>query len=153
MTDKKPEPPEPQVTKVVTDGNTIRITQPAAKPGTPHHKQIIELVTPDEFVGGFIDFLREHAIVGLAIGFAIGAQAQSLVKTLLSSFIDPAFTLLFGEALSKRTFTWHFRSHHADFGWGSFVYGILNFLFVLAAIYVLVKVLKLDRLDKPKDKK
>lgn len=107
------------------------------------------VVSSDEFVGGFVNFLREHAIVGLAVGFAIGTQAQTLVKALVAGFIDPVFQLLFGEALSKRTFTLHFHANQADFGWGSVVYGMLNFMFVLAMIYILIKLFNLDKLDKP----
>ena len=152
MTDKKS---EPDVTKVVTPSGTIRIETPA---GSQVHDQrrkhtVIDLVTPDEFVGGFVAFLRENAVVGLAVAFAIGSQAQSLVKTVVASFIDPTFTLLFGEALSKRTFALRFHHHLAHFGWGSFVYGLLDFLFVLATIYAIVKLLNLDKLDKPKDTK
>lgn len=150
MTDKKP---QPDVTKVITDTGTIRIETPASKGAKGHRRTraVVDLVTPDEFVGGFVDFLREHAIVGLAIGFAIGSQAQQLVKTVVSGFIDPAFSLFFGKALSNRTFTLHFRHHFANFGWGSVVYGLLDFLFVLAAIYLIVKLLALDKLDKPKE--
>jgi large conductance mechanosensitive channel protein len=151
MSETKPVKTE-EVTKVVAAGETIRIEAPSGSHVTKrkHQRMVVDLVSPDEFVGGFIDFLREHAIVGLAVGFAIGTQAQSLVKTLVSSFIDPLFQLLFGGALSKQTFTLHFRSHHANFGWGSFVYGLLDFIFVLAAIYFIIKVFNLDKLDKPK---
>jgi large-conductance mechanosensitive channel len=111
----------------------------------------VAVIVPDEFVGGFVNFLREHSVVGLAIGFVIGLQAQLLVKQLVDSFISPAFTLFFGQSLTHRTFTLHFHSHMGTFGWGAFVYGLLNFLFVLAAIYAIFKYLKLDRLDKPKE--
>jgi large-conductance mechanosensitive channel len=102
-------------------------------------------------VGGFINFIREHAIVGLAIGFVVGQQAQGVIKQLITSFIDPAFQLIFGKKLSERTFTLHFGDNYANFGWGGMVYVLLNLVFVLAVIYILIKVLKLDKLDKPKD--
>lgn len=100
--------------------------------------------------GGFISFLRENAVVGLAVGFVIGAQVQSVVKQLIASFVDPLFTLLFGKALSQRTATFHFNGHAADFAWGSFAYALIDFLFVLLAVYLIIKILKLDKLDKPK---
>ncbi|HZL08059.1 MAG TPA: MscL family protein [Candidatus Dormibacteraeota bacterium] len=131
-------------------GGTIRFEIPTG--GRQHKPQIV--VSPDIHpVSGFVDFLREHAVVGLAIGFVIGTQVQSLVKQLVSSFIDPLFKLLLGQALSQRTFTldWHGRS--ANFGWGGFVYALLDFLFVLATIYVVVKFLNLDELGKPKRKR
>lgn len=148
MTDSKS---DQNATTITTTGNTVKVTPP--KGNSNRRQRVSVVVSPDELVGGFVNFLREHAIVGLAVGFAIGAQAQTLVKTLVSSFIDPSFQLLFGQALSKRTFTLHFRSHVADFGWGAFIYGLLNFLFVLGAIYCIVKLLNLDKLDKPKEGK
>lgn len=137
-------------TQIVTTGNTVRIEQPQSS--RQHRPKISVVVGPETNpVSGFVDFLREHAVVGLAIGFIIGTQAQGLVKLLIASFIDPAFQLLFGKALSQRTFTLHFHTHAANFGWGSFVYGLLNFVFVMAAIYIIIKSLKLDKLDKPKE--
>jgi large-conductance mechanosensitive channel len=97
-----------------------------------------------------VGFIREHAIVGLAVGFVIGTQVQTVVKQLVASFIDPAFELLFGSNLTNATYTWHFHGRYANFGWGAFVYGLLDFLFVLIAIYALIKFFKLDKLDKPK---
>lgn len=104
-----------------------------------------------EQVGGFFNFVREHAIVGLAVGFVVGAQAQSVVKQLITSFVDPAVALFFGGAkLSARTFTLHFAGNHADFGWGAMVYVLLNLLIVLATVYAVIKIFNLDKLDKPK---
>jgi large-conductance mechanosensitive channel len=136
-------------TRPVTTGSNIRFEEPSSQRG---RKSAADLIGPDQFVGGFINFLREHAVVGLAIGFVIGLQAQTLVKQLVDSFISPAFNLFFGESLVHRDFTLHFHNHAGTFGWGAFVYGLLNFLFVLAAIYAIFKYLKLDKLDKPKEK-
>jgi large-conductance mechanosensitive channel len=141
---------QPSRSKVVTGGSTIRFEPP--KSHRQHHPVVT--VSPDlqHPVSGFVDFLREHAVVGLAIGFVIGLQVQTLVKQLVASFIDPLFQLLFGKALSQRTFTLHWHSQAANFGWGAFVYGVLDFLFVLATVYATVKLLKLDKLDQPKKK-
>ena len=131
-----------------TSGSTIRFEQPRS---SRQHKPKV-IVGPDIHpVGGFVDFLREHAVVSLAIAFVIGLQSQTLVKQLVASFIDPLFKLLFGQALSLRTFTvdWHGRS--ASFAWGAFAYGLLDFIFVLLAVYAIVKFLSLDKLDKPKE--
>lgn len=103
-------------------------------------------------VSGFVGFLREHSIVGLAVGFVAGSQAQTVVKQLISSFIDPSFQLFFGGAkLSERTFTLHLWHNSAKFGWGGMMYALINLIFVLAIIYALIKIFKLDRLDKPKE--
>ena len=105
--------------------------------------------TQPKTFSGFIGFIRENAVVGLAVGFVIGAQVQSVVKQLIASFVDPLFQLLFGKALSQRTAVFHLNGHTADFAWGSFAYVLIDFLFVLLAVYLIIKILKLDKLDKP----
>lgn len=131
----------------------------APRQNARHHvrrarKSMID-IAPDVFsqpVSGFVMFLREHAIVGLAIGFVIGTQVQSMVKQLTDSFINPLFALLFSgnKSLAARTFTLHFGGRHANFGWGAFAYALLDFLFVLAVLYTLIKLFGLDKLDKKK---
>ena len=138
-------------TKITTTANTVSIKSPAGK--GKHKPNISVIVESEEAVQGFFGFLRENAIVALAVGFVVATQVQSLVKQLISSFIDPLFTLFLGEALSKRTLTLHFHTHTASFSWGSFVYNLLDFVFVLAAIYAIIKLFKLDKLDKKPKKK
>lgn len=101
-------------------------------------------------VGGFTLFLRQHAVVALAIGFVVATQIQALAKQLIASFIDPSFKLLFGKALSQRTYTWHFHGRAANFGWGAFVYAMLDVFFVLITIYIAVRVFKLENLGSAK---
>jgi len=131
----------------VTAGTTVRFQQPKSTRKPKPRVAVAQEMNP---AAGFVNFLREHAVVGLAIGFVIGTQVQTLVKQLVASFIDPLFQLLFGQALSQRTSTLHWHGRAASFGWGAFVYGLLDFIFVLAAIYFIVKFFNLDKLDKPK---
>ena len=142
---------------VVANGKKVTIQKPRSRRKAfkdalaPADGLVDDLVFDN--VGGFVTFLREHAIVGLAVGFVIGAQVQAVVKQLIASFIDPFSKLLFGGQLSKQTFTLNWRHGAADFGWGAFAYVLVDFLFVLAIIYVVIKFLKLDKLDLPKPKK
>jgi large-conductance mechanosensitive channel len=102
-----------------------------------------------EQVGGFITFIREHAIVGVAIGFVVGTQAQAVVKQLIDSFITPALNLLIGGAsLDKRMFNLSLFHNTQAFYWGKMALVLVNLLVVLATIYILVRVLNLDKLDK-----
>jgi|SRR5665213_434454 len=135
---------------VNTEGE-IRIDPP--KSSRPHHQNPL-LVAPELHpVSGFLDFLREHSVVSLAIAFVIGLQSQTLVKQLVTSFIDPLFSLLFGRALSSRTFTLNWHDRAVNFTWGAFAYALLDFIFVLGAVYAIVKILSLEDLDKPRRKK
>jgi large conductance mechanosensitive channel protein len=131
-------------TTVKTDGATVTVKQPTGK----KKKTTVEVATRP--VGGFIEFLRERAVVGLAVAFVLGTQIQTVVKQLISSFIDPMFQLLFSgnKALSNRTFTLHFESRYANFGWGALMYTLIDFLFVAFAVYAVIKLFQLDKLDK-----
>ncbi len=91
-------------------------------------------------------------MVTLAIGFVIATQVQGLVRLLVAGFIDPLSKLMFGHALSNRTFTLHWHARAANFAWGSFIYGLIDFLFVLVVIYLFIKIFRLDKLNKPKNK-
>ena len=99
-------------------------------------------------IHGFAEFLRAHAIVGLAVGFVLGAQVQLLANQLIDSFLDPFLKLLTGSGLKNRFFVMHFNGNVSVFHWGSFVFSLIDFLFVIGVLYVIIKVLKLEKLDK-----
>jgi len=100
-------------------------------------------------VHGFSRFLISHNVITVAVGFIIALQAQTLVKQLVSSFIDPLFILLFGQSLTTRAFSITFHGRTQPFTWGAFVYTFFSFLFILFVIFVIVKLLKFDKYDDP----
>lgn len=104
-------------------------------------------------VQGFIDFLREQSVVGLAIGLVLGTQAKALVDQLIASFINPLVGLLLpgGGTLKDKSFTLDWGGKTGTFGWGAFVLAILTFIIVAAVVYFAFKGLKLDKLDKKKE--
>jgi large-conductance mechanosensitive channel len=102
-----------------------------------------------EQLGGFINFLSEHAVVGVAIGFIVGLQAQTLIKQLVASFVTPLFSLLVGQNLQNDRITIH-GTDPVVFAWGSFIYTLADFVVVLLFIYLVVKIFRLDKLDKKK---
>ena len=121
------------------------------------HKPNINVIIESEEAfkhqfSGFFGFLRERAVVGLAVGFVVATQVQGVVKQFIDGFINPAFTLWFGgEQLNKREFVVHLHGRTGKFGWGGVVYALVDFLFVVAIIYLLIKLFKLDKFDKKKD--
>jgi large conductance mechanosensitive channel len=104
-------------------------------------------------VSGFVDFLREQSVVGLAIGLVLGTQAKALVDQLVISFLNPLTGLLLpGEGtLKQKTFDFTFNHKTAQFGWGAFVSSFLTFVLVAAIVYYVFKGLRLDKLDKKKE--
>ncbi|MGF7229139.1 MAG: MscL family protein [Candidatus Saccharibacteria bacterium] len=109
-------------------------------------------LTPKPHLTGFIDFLREQSVVGLAIGLVIGTQTKALADQLIASFINPLIGLaLPGQGtLNQKTFTLHVHSKSAMFAWGSFMATLLSFITTAIVVYVVFKSLKLDRLTKKK---
>lgn len=108
--------------------------------------------TKSEFTG-FLEFVRTQGVVGLAIGFVIGAQAKVLVDQFTYSFVNPLLGLIVGSAdgLTGKAFHLTVAGNTATFGWGAFVYSLINFMVIAAIIYFTFKWLKLDKLDKKKD--
>jgi large conductance mechanosensitive channel len=111
--------------------------------------KVPKVLTPFQ---GFVDFLREQGVVGLAVGLVLGTQIKTLVDQLVASFINPLVGLVLpgGGSLAEQTFHMSFRHEGADFGWGAFVAQFISFLVVAAIVYYVVKGLKLDKLDKKK---
>ncbi len=154
--DKPVKKSAPKITELVKSKSETVEVKAKIKNGKMSGRSVTVLLDTDDIfkeqVGGFVQFLREHAIVGLAVGFVVGAQSQAVVKQLVTSFIDPAFQLFFGGVeLSKRTFKLNLWDNSATFGWGALAYALINLLFVLAFIYALIKLFKLDKLDIKKD--
>jgi large conductance mechanosensitive channel len=125
------------------------------KHGKEHHRML--MVEPDDLVreqvGGFFNFLKDYAVVGLAIGFIIGQQAQFVIKQLVDSFITPLINVLIGEKFQDKAATISLGDNTGSVTWGKFVYMLVNFIFVMIVIYAAVKLFKLDKLVTKKDDK
>jgi large conductance mechanosensitive channel len=108
-------------------------------------------------VDGFVDFLREQSVVGLAIGLVLGTQMKMLVDSIVNNFISPLIGLLLpGKgALADKSFIIHaFGKVSQPFRWGQIVTTLISFVAVAAVVYALFKLLRLDRLaKKPADDK
>jgi large conductance mechanosensitive channel len=101
---------------------------------------------------GFIDFIREKGVVGLAIGLAIGTAASGLVTQIVAAVIKPILDLLIGkEGLSGWNVTLNIGDRSGTFLLGDLLDALIKFVAIAAVIYFVVMGLKLDKLDKKKD--
>ncbi len=102
---------------------------------------------------GFVDFIREQGIVGLAVGLAIGTAAGDTVRKLVEGFIAPIVQFIVGSQAGLEAAVWHLNlwGRTADFRWGAFVSSAITLVAVAFVVYFIVKGLKLDRLDKKKE--
>lgn len=107
-----------------------------------------------KYVSGFMDFVREQGVVGLAVGLAIGTSAGQTVKAIVDNFINPLVGLILnGTDLSHINTTIYRNGKHLVFGWGNILNAIITLLAIAAIIYYVVHGLKLDKLDKKAEEK
>lgn len=104
---------------------------------------------------GFLAFVREQGVVGLAVGLAIGTAAGASVKQIVDGFINPIVGFLIGGIdLSKLSWVIVKANSQGKGGleieWGAILSSIITLLATAFVIYWLIHIAKLDRLDKKK---
>jgi large conductance mechanosensitive channel len=103
----------------------------------------------------FLDFVREQGVVGLAVGLAIGTAAGAAVKQIVDGFINPIVGFLIG-GIDLMQLKWVVVAPNAAgkgglvFSWGAVVSSLITLLATAMVIYWLIRVAKLDRIDKKK---
>ncbi len=96
----------------------------------------------------FMDFIRKQGVVGLAVGFIVGVAVGQVVTSLVSDLVNPVIGLIVGK---NNLDTLVFHAGKATFNYGHFIGILINFIIILAVVYFLFKVLRLERLDKEKE--
>ncbi len=98
---------------------------------------------------GFIEFVREQGVVGLAVGFILGGSISKVVTALVEDIISPILGLALGKVESLKDATLTISS--AKIRWGDFVAVAVDFIVIAVVVYFGVKLLRLDKLQKQKD--
>jgi len=97
---------------------------------------------------GFIKFIREQNVVGLAIGLVLGTAAGTLVKSLIDNVIMPPLGFLLGSADGLKGLELNMgmtpTGEVAILKYGVFINDLINFLILAFCVYFVVKLLKLD---------
>ena len=125
----------------------------AAKVVAIKEKKIVSAAIKDTHMAGFINFIREQGVVGMAVGLAIGTAAGDTVKKLVTAFIDPLVQLVVGsqQGLQSASFTLEIAGRKGEFLYGAFVSSLITLIAVAFVVYAIVHFFKLDKLDKKKD--
>ena len=125
----------------------------AAKVAALKEKKIVSAAIKDTHMAGFVNFIREQGVVGMAVGLAIGTAAGDTVKKLVAAFIDPLVQLVVGsqQGLQSASFTVEVAGRKGEFLYGAFVSSLITLIAVAFVVYAIVHFLKLDKLDKKKD--
>lgn len=103
---------------------------------------------------GFMNFVREQGVIGLAVGLAIGAAAGASVKVIVDQLISPIVALL-TRGVDLNSLKWVLIDASGDkpevaIGWGAIVSSLVTLLATAFVIYLAVHYAKLDRIDKKK---
>lgn len=102
---------------------------------------------------GFVDFVREQGVVGLAVGLVLGVASKSVVDSLVANIFNPLIGVATGgESLAHKAVCIQSNAGvcSAKLGYGQVISDMLSFVIVAAIVYFVVKGLKLDKLDKKK---
>jgi large conductance mechanosensitive channel len=105
---------------------------------------------------GFMDFVREQGVVGLAVGLAIGTQVGITVQAVVKGLINPIVSFVVGDSKGLENATWTvYKGEHRQlvFGWGGILSALITLVAVAAVIYYVVHGFKLDKLDRKKEEK
>ena len=125
----------------------------AVKAVSAKENKVVCEAIKDSHMGGFVNFIREQGIVGLAVGLAIGTAAGDTVKKLVTAFVDPLVQLIVGsqKGLQAASFTVEIAGRKGEFLYGAFISSLITLLAVAFVVYAIVHLFKLDKLDKKKD--
>ena len=124
--------------KVATKVDTTQITKVAAVGASAVKKN----------VSGFMEFIKEQNVVGLAVGLVLGTSASALVNSLINNVLMPPLGFLLGSADGLKGLVWEMgvtpEGKVATVFYGQFINDFINFLVLAFVIYFVIKLLKLD---------
>jgi large conductance mechanosensitive channel len=111
--------------------------------------KVPKLLTPFQ---GFVDFIRDQGVVGLAIGIVLGTQVKTLVDSFVVAMVNPLLGLVLpgNGDLGQKALRISDGSKLAVFAWGAFLMQLISFVIVVGIVYFVIHGLKLDKLDKKK---
>lgn len=102
---------------------------------------------------GFLNFIREQGVVGLAVGLAVGTAAGASVKSIVENFINPIVGFMLGGAnLTGIVWQTGLKNHGKEliFGWGAIVSSLITLFATALVVYLIIHAAKLDRIDRKK---
>ncbi|PIY80534.1 MAG: large conductance mechanosensitive channel protein MscL [Candidatus Pacebacteria bacterium CG_4_10_14_0_8_um_filter_42_14] len=97
---------------------------------------------------GFIEFIRERGVMGLAVGFILGGAVSKVVASLVTDIINPILGVILGAAGNLTSA--YLAVGPVKIMWGNFVSVLIDFIVISMVVYFGVKGLRLDKLDKKK---
>lgn len=98
---------------------------------------------------GFMQFIREQGVVGLAVGFILGTAVAKVVSALVTDIINPFIGAVLGSGKGLQAA--YFKIGSVKIMYGDFIGVLIDFVIIALVVYFGVKALRLDKLDKAKE--
>ena len=97
---------------------------------------------------GFVDFIREQGVIGLAVGFILGGAVSKVVTALVTDIINPIIGVALGSVEGLKTAA--LAIGPVKILYGDFLSILIDFAIVALVVYYGVKALGVEKLDKAK---
>jgi len=98
---------------------------------------------------GFLNFIREQGVVGLAVGFILGGAVSKLVTAIVTDIINPIIGALLGSIDGLKTAFISIGS--AKILYGDLLSVLIDFIIIASVVYFGVRGIGMDKLDKKKE--
>ncbi len=95
-------------------------------------------------MAGFLQFIREQGVVGLAVGFILGGAVSKVVTALVNDIVNPLLGMVLGSTEGLKAMKL------GPVLLGDFVSVAIDFIIIAAVVYFVVKGLGLDKVDAKK---
>lgn len=97
---------------------------------------------------GFIEFIRERGVVGFAVGFILGGAVTKVVSSFVADIVNPILGIVLSKTKSLETMSLKFGE--SQILWGHFISVLIDFIIISFVVYIIFKVIGLEKIDKKK---
>lgn len=84
----------------------------------------------------FLTFVREKGVLGLAIGIIMGGAVSKMVNAVVEDIINPALGVFSNSGGGLATLAYTMPFTQITFKWGHLLSNLIEFLAILAVVYV-----------------
>ncbi|MEI6690587.1 MAG: MscL family protein [bacterium] len=102
-------------------------------------------------IKGFLNFVREQGVIGLAVGFLLGGAVSKFVTAFVTDIINPILAPILGAAGNFKDATLSLGPVHLLYG--DFLANFIDFAVIAAIVYFGVHGLGLDKIDRKREPK
>lgn len=97
---------------------------------------------------GFEEFVREQGVIGFTAGFIISAAVAKVVTAIVTDIVNPLVGLAVGAVGDIKGATVYVAG--AKIAYGDLISAVIDFFIIAAVVYVGLKILGIEKLDKKK---